>query len=87
MDIFDKVKELLSNRKRSYKNTFNLESKSSVEVLEDLAAFCRANETTFQADPRLHAVLEGRREVWLRIQHHLQLKDEDLWKLYGRKNS
>ena len=29
----------------------------------------------------LHA--EGRREVWLRIQQHLQLSDEQLWTLFA----
>jgi len=40
---------------------------SGERVLADLARFCRANESTFHADPRTHALLEGRREVWLRI--------------------
>lgn len=26
--------------------------------------------------------LDGRREVFLRIQQHLQLSDDDLWSLY-----
>jgi len=51
-----------------------------------LARFCRAHESTFAADPRAHAVLEGRREVWLRIQNHLNMETEQLWDLYaGRK--
>ena len=37
------------------------------EILSELAHFCRAFETCFHADPRIHAALEGRREVWLRI--------------------
>lgn len=52
-------------------------------VLEWLAMFCRANETEFHADPRLHAVLSGRREVWLSIQQHLHLTDQALWALYS----
>ena len=27
-------------------------------------------------------MLEGRRAVWLRIQEHLQLPEEELWNLY-----
>jgi hypothetical protein len=42
-----------------------------VEALLDLAEFCRANESCFHEDPRMHAALEGRREVWLRIQEHI----------------
>jgi len=54
-------------------------------VLKDLAAFCRAEESTYHPDPRAHAVLEGRREVFLRIQSHLNLSSEDLWKKYSKK--
>lgn len=51
-------------------------------VLIDLAQFCRANEPCWDADPRKHAVLEGRREVWLRIQQHLNLSEQQLVSLY-----
>jgi hypothetical protein len=47
-------------------------------VLEDLAQFCRANQSCFDPDPRIHAVLEGRREVWLRIQEYRTAKTEDI---------
>jgi hypothetical protein len=47
-------------------------------VLEDLAKFCRADQSCFDADPRIHAVLEGRREVWLRIQEYRTQKPEDI---------
>jgi hypothetical protein len=32
-------------------------------------------------------VLEGRREVWLRIQQHLNLTTEQLFQLYGGQRS
>ena len=48
------------------------------EVLADLARFCRADQTTFHPDPRVHALMEGRREVWLRIKEYLDLSPEDL---------
>jgi hypothetical protein len=51
-------------------------------VLKDLAVFCRANESCFHPDPRVHAVMEGRREVFLRIQEHLKLTDEQLLLIY-----
>lgn len=47
-------------------------------VMKDLAHFCRANESTFHADARIHAVAEGRREVWLRIQKYLNCSVEEL---------
>lgn len=37
------------------------------EILFQLSHFCRAYETCFHADPRVHAALEGRREVWLKL--------------------
>ncbi len=51
------------------------------EVLLDLAEFCRANESCFHEDPRMHAALEGRREVWLRIQEHIHLTPAQLMAL------
>jgi hypothetical protein len=52
------------------------------DVLKDLARFCRANESCYHPDPRTHALLEGRREVWLRIQQHKGLTGEELMALY-----
>jgi hypothetical protein len=55
-------------------------------VLEDLAKFCRAHETTFNPDSRLNAVLEGRREVWLRIQNYLELSLDEIYDLHNVRN-
>lgn len=85
MSLIEKAMEFLRGRRMAYLDTFDPEKKSSRVVLEDLAKFCRANETTFHPDPHVQAQLEGRREVWLRLQHHLQLSDAQLWELYGRK--
>ena len=79
LEQFGKLLDFIRHRKRSYQLTFF--SPAGNDVLIDLAKFCRANETCFHEDPRLHAVLEGRREVWLRIQEHLYLSSEDLAKL------
>jgi hypothetical protein len=49
------------------------------EVMADLMKFCRANESTMNAEPLVQAALEGRRQVWLRIQEYLQLSPEDLF--------
>ena len=48
---------------------------------EFLTRFCRADRSTFHEDPRMHAVLEGRREVFLILRKHLDLPFEDLWVL------
>lgn len=71
----------LKRRKMAYVTTFC--NPVGEEVLRDLAKFCRAHTTTFHADARLAAQLDGRREVWLRIQQHIQLNDDQLWRLFG----
>jgi len=86
MEIFEKARSFLRSRSRAYSLTFSPENQAARIVLEDLAKFCRANDSTFHADERIHAALEGRREVWLRICHHIKLNPDQLWKVYGRKD-
>ena len=64
-------------------NVFNRDGESTRVVLADLANFCRADKSTFHVDQRMHAVLEGRREVWLRIANHLHLDEDELFLIYG----
>lgn len=78
--IREKLRHFFGRRQHAYRATFN--GGLAHLVLEDLAKFCRANETTFHPDSRQHALLDGRREVWLRISQHLQLSEEELWSLY-----
>lgn len=80
--LVEKTKQFLLARHTAYNAVFR--SAHGERVLADLAKFCRANESTFHADPRLAAQLDGRREVWLRIQKHLNLTQDELWKLHGR---
>lgn len=72
----NKARALLRDRQVSYQHA--LGGAPGQAVLEDLARFCRADQTTFHPDPRVHALMEGRREVWLRIKEHLDLDLEDL---------
>ncbi len=52
-------------------------------VLPDLAEFCYANEPAPRvSDLFLQGRAAGRRDVWLRLQEHLQLNEEDLFALY-----
>lgn len=81
MDLIDRAIGFLRRRAYAYRTTFS--GPLAEEVLADLAKFCRAAESTFHPDQRIHAVAEGRREVWLRICHHLKLDDNELWKRYG----
>lgn len=84
-ELVEKAKVFLKTRKFAYHQVFHKENVYTKEVLKDLANFCRAHATTFNPDERVHAVLEGRREVFLRIQQHLNLSEDELWELYGRK--
>jgi len=86
MTVLERLRDFINGRQRAYLTTFQAENRAAQRVLADLAKFCRANQTTFHADPRLHAVLEGRREVFLRITTHLKLSEEQLWAIYGRKD-
>ena len=71
---------LLGRRNRAYQNTFN--NPEGQKVLADLRRFCRATLPTADVDnERTTYLLEGRREVWLRIQAHLHLSDEDIYNL------
>lgn len=81
MSLIEQAKQFLARRRTAYVKTFI--SPMGEEVLRDLAKFCRAHQSTFHPDERAHAVAEGRREVWLRIQQHLRLTDDELWALFG----
>jgi hypothetical protein len=71
----------LDTRKKMYQLTFT--SPAGKETLKDIAKFCRANESTWHPDARVHAVLEGRREVFLRILNHLRLNEDQLMEMYS----
>jgi hypothetical protein len=77
----DKLRIALGDRRYAYQTTFK--GPLAEVVLKDLARFCRAHESTFHVDPRAHAMAEGRREVWLRLQNHLNLTTDELWELYS----
>lgn len=74
-------------RKIAYCRVFDKQNQFTHAVLMDLARFCRAHDTTFHQDARMHSVLEGRREVWLRIQEYLELDIEEIYNLHRIKES
>lgn len=82
--MLDKLKLFLQGRQKAYQQTFN--NPVGKQVLEDLSTFCRATKSTFHKDARASALLEGRKEVWLRIQEHLEIDSEELFKLYNGRN-
>jgi plasmid maintenance system antidote protein VapI len=86
MNLIELAQGYLFKRRRAFKRVLNLQDPDVQLILADLAKFCRAHaSTTSVAGDRASAVLDGRREVWLRIQHHLNLSEEELWTLYSRK--
>jgi len=85
IDTVGRILDFVRARKKSYALCFM--QPAGNQVLIDLADFCRAAETCVvtnadgSIDRNRSLVLEGRREVWLRIQNHLNLSSEDLYRL------
>ena len=83
---YEWLKAKLSTNKTAYRAVFT--GAFGRTVLQDLIPFCRGTESTFNSDPQIHALLEGRREVLLRIAQHMNLSLDDLWVLYdGRTDN
>lgn len=80
-ELRERQRDYLRVRQQNYRGVFD--NPLGRRVLVDLEGFCRARQSTFNPDPRVHALMEGRREVWLRIQEHLGLSEDDLWKMKG----
>ena len=84
MSLYEKAIAFITGRTSAYRMTFRDDVPSDVFVQKDLARFCRANETcVVPGDEHATWILEGRREVWLRIQQHKNLTPEQLFGLYG----
>lgn len=73
-----KALQALDQKKTAYQIVFSSEGAAGQAVLLDLDRFCRGQESCWHPDPRQHAMLEGRREVWLRIQSYLTKPVEEL---------
>ena len=67
----------ISRRRQAYQLVSN--QPAGQIVIQDLAEFCYGYETCYDPDPRIHARKEGRRDVWLRLQAHLKLTDDQLF--------
>lgn len=80
-EAYKTVYGFLTGRKRDYQMVFG--SPAGQRVLEDLMVFCRANDTCFNENERVTMMLEGRREVYLRICKHLKLSPEQLVDMFG----
>lgn len=84
------IMDFLRSRKQAYRAVFNGDdgnlSLKGGDVLEDLSRFCHAGESAYHQDERVTLIMLGRQEVWLRIQHQLQLTDDQLWSIYTKGN-
>jgi hypothetical protein len=82
-ELLDKLRIAILERQHKYKTTFK--GPVAEDVLKDLARFCRAHSSTFDSDPHIAARLDGRREVWNRIQEQLNLSPQEVWRLYQER--
>lgn len=82
----ERLVRYFQRRSVAYKRVFVKESVYVQDVLADLAKFCRAHTTTFHKDERTHALLEGRKEVFLRIMENLNLSHEEIFNLHSVRN-
>lgn len=79
--------EFLRRRRTNYQQAWGTQP-AAQEVLMDLAKFCRANESCIvkdregRVDVQQTLILEGRREVWQRIQNHINLQPSQLYSIY-----
>jgi len=78
----DQKKALIQERRKAYRKVLGGNDASTRIVIEDLKRFCRFSKSCFDPDPRIHADLEGRREVILRITEYLELDVEQLYLIY-----
>ena len=75
----------LKYRQAAYNKTFS--NPEGQKVLADLRRFCRATVPTADVNnEKTTYLLEGRREVFLRIQAHLQLTEDDIYQLTENYN-
>lgn len=76
--------QVFTDCKRAYQLAFS--GPGGQAVLADLKPFCRADETCVVPGDRDRTyVLEGRREVYLRIMDYLTLAPEQLVKRYTKQ--
>lgn len=75
------AKQIILDRQVAYRTLFL--APGAKALVDDLKAFCRATESCVDLrSDRLTHVLEGRREVWIRIERHLTLSPDELLDYY-----
>lgn len=77
--------QILRDRQEAYRRLFSgAGAANDVRiVMEDLRAFCRGDQSTYNDNPRTHALLTGRQEVYYRIKDHTTLHFEEMLEKYS----
>lgn len=83
-ELFSKLFNGYRWRARHYRAVFGQRNPSTEAVVADLSKFCSFLDTIREpgADEKEGWILEGRRQVFLRIVQHTQLSAEELFTLY-----
>lgn len=83
-DANEVVLARLRRRQEAYTRLFagNPMGDDAEIVRVDLEWFCRGKDTTFDTNARIHALLTGRQEVYLRIMDHMRLDYDALVEKY-----
>lgn len=72
----------MRKRRAAYREVFGADpdkmTPAQRTVWLDMAKFCYADYPTFDPDPRIHAMKEGRREWWLRVRQFVNLSDRQI---------
>jgi hypothetical protein len=77
------VFQRLERRAQAYRRMYGNLAAEDREIIEaDLEMFCRGNRAVFHENERVHVLLTGRQEVWMRIQDHVRLDLEELVRKY-----
>lgn len=87
--VVERKQAMLRSRRDAYRRLFagNALTGDADIVLGDLKRFCRGNQTPWDTDPRIHALLTGRFEVYSRIVNHMTMQFDDLWEMLEGQSS
>jgi hypothetical protein len=85
--LFEFIRRRRSQYKQAKSAEFVITAPATQNMLIDLADFCRAAESCVvigedgKVDEARTLIMEGRHEVWLRLQNHFNLTTEQLYRL------
>lgn len=83
------LRQSVLDMKRAFTIVFKNETfpEASALVLKSLEKFCRFRESTFHPSERVHCLLEGRREVMLKIDDYLNKSVDEIVEDRKRKEA